>query len=144
MLNLFSWGPDDLCRQAVRAELISAGVLDNDAYVVIAGPANTYAHYVATLEEYSVQRYEGASTIFGQCKVFLTARIPRCLIIVFLNQIPLMPTSINILVSYPSWRIQLLVPRHRTQPLPNKLPLPFLFRYHSISSNNEKVSDTSF
>lgn len=70
MLNLFSWGPDDLCRQAVRAELISAGVLDNDAYVVIAGPANTYAHYVATLEEYSVQRYEGASTIFGQCKAF--------------------------------------------------------------------------
>lgn len=54
-------------RQAVRSKLISSGVLENDAYVVIAGPANTYAHYVATLEEYSVQRYEGASTIFGQC-----------------------------------------------------------------------------
>ncbi|KAF8829653.1 hypothetical protein HHX47_DHR3000992 [Lentinula edodes] len=53
-------------RQAVRSKLISSGVLENDAYVVIAGPANTYAHYVATLEEYSVQRYEGASTIFGQ------------------------------------------------------------------------------
>jgi len=46
--------------------LISSGILDDDAYVVIAGPANTYAHYVATLEEYGVQRYEGASTIFGQ------------------------------------------------------------------------------
>jgi len=34
--------------------------------VVIAGPANTYAHYVTTREEYGVQRYEGASTIFGQ------------------------------------------------------------------------------
>lgn len=55
-------------RQAVRAELISSGVIGDDAYVVVAGPANTYAHYVATPEEYSVQRYEGASTIFGQCE----------------------------------------------------------------------------
>ncbi|KAJ7174628.1 Neutral/alkaline nonlysosomal ceramidase [Mycena filopes] len=45
------------------------------AYVVVAGvrrvllcdwiPANTYAHYITTREEYSIQRYEGASTIFG-------------------------------------------------------------------------------
>ncbi|KAI8978173.1 Neutral/alkaline nonlysosomal ceramidase [Trametes punicea] len=53
-------------REAIRAKLISEGVLGDDAYVVIAGPANTYAHYVATPEEYSVQRYEGASTIYGQ------------------------------------------------------------------------------
>ncbi|THH07802.1 hypothetical protein EW145_g3130 [Phellinidium pouzarii] len=52
-------------REAVRAELISQGVLGNDAYVVVAGPANTYGHYIATREEYSVQRYEGASTLFG-------------------------------------------------------------------------------
>ncbi|KAI0740585.1 Neutral/alkaline nonlysosomal ceramidase [Earliella scabrosa] len=52
-------------RDAVRARLISEGVLGDDAYVVIAGPANTYAHYVTTREEYSIQRYEGASTIFG-------------------------------------------------------------------------------
>ncbi|KAG6811731.1 hypothetical protein H0H92_006083 [Tricholoma furcatifolium] len=53
-------------REALRAQLISSGVLGSDAYVVIAGPANTYAHYVTTQEEYGVQRYEGASTIFGQ------------------------------------------------------------------------------
>jgi len=53
-------------REALRAKLISSGVLGADAYVVIAGPANTYAHYVTTPEEYAVQRYEGASTIFGQ------------------------------------------------------------------------------
>ncbi|KAF9449265.1 Neutral/alkaline nonlysosomal ceramidase [Macrolepiota fuliginosa MF-IS2] len=53
-------------REALRAKLISSGVLGTDAYVVIAGPANTYAHYVTTPEEYAVQRYEGASTIFGQ------------------------------------------------------------------------------
>ncbi|KIP08704.1 hypothetical protein PHLGIDRAFT_29473 [Phlebiopsis gigantea 11061_1 CR5-6] len=53
-------------RDAVRAQLIASGVAGSDAYVAIAGPANTYAHYVATPEEYAVQRYEGASTIFGQ------------------------------------------------------------------------------
>ncbi|KAG6849608.1 hypothetical protein H0H93_006965 [Arthromyces matolae] len=52
--------------EAIRAQLISSGVLGNDAYVVVAGPANTYGHYVTTREEYGVQRYEGASTIFGQ------------------------------------------------------------------------------
>ncbi|KAK0479399.1 Neutral/alkaline nonlysosomal ceramidase [Armillaria luteobubalina] len=53
-------------REAIRAELISSGILDENAYVALAGPANTYAHYVATREEYGAQRYEGASTIFGQ------------------------------------------------------------------------------
>lgn len=37
----------------------------NDATVVLGGPANTYGHYIATEEEYSVQRYEGASTLYG-------------------------------------------------------------------------------
>ncbi|KAJ7802418.1 Neutral/alkaline nonlysosomal ceramidase [Mycena olivaceomarginata] len=52
-------------RNAVRAQLISSGIIDNSAYVVVAGPANTYAHYITTREEYAAQRYEGASTIFG-------------------------------------------------------------------------------
>ena len=34
-------------------------------HVVLGGPANTYAHYIATEEEYKIQRYEGASTLFG-------------------------------------------------------------------------------
>ncbi|KAJ8875878.1 hypothetical protein PR048_023785 [Dryococelus australis] len=33
--------------------------------VVIAGLCNEYSSYIATPEEYEVQRYEGASTIFG-------------------------------------------------------------------------------
>jgi len=37
----------------------------SNAVVVIAGLANGYSQYVATPEEYSVQRYEGASTLFG-------------------------------------------------------------------------------
>ncbi len=50
---------------AVRQALISNGV-SSKPVVVIAGPANTYAHYVSTREEYIPQRYEGASTLFGQ------------------------------------------------------------------------------
>ncbi|KAJ7193999.1 Neutral/alkaline nonlysosomal ceramidase, partial [Mycena pura] len=52
-------------REAVRAELISSGILGEDAHVVVAGPANAYAHYITTREEYEVQRYEGASTLYG-------------------------------------------------------------------------------
>ena len=37
----------------------------NDPQVVIGGPANSYTHYIATEEEYQVQRYEGASTLYG-------------------------------------------------------------------------------
>lgn len=33
--------------------------------VVLGGPANSYTHYIATEEEYRVQRYEGASTLYG-------------------------------------------------------------------------------
>lgn len=37
----------------------------SDPLVVLGAPANSYAHYVATEEEYSIQRYEGASTLYG-------------------------------------------------------------------------------
>ncbi|RMZ76578.1 hypothetical protein DV737_g4746, partial [Chaetothyriales sp. CBS 132003] len=37
-----------------------------DPKVVLGGPANSYTHYIATAEEYSVQRYEGASTLYGR------------------------------------------------------------------------------
>ncbi|KAJ0163447.1 Neutral ceramidase [Colletotrichum tanaceti] len=40
-------------------------IVDVEPVVVLGGPANTYAHYIATPEEYGVQRYEGASTLFG-------------------------------------------------------------------------------
>ncbi|KAJ5215086.1 hypothetical protein N7468_010765 [Penicillium chermesinum] len=50
-------------------EAISKGVQEKlsiaDPLVVLGAPSNSYAHYVATEEEYNVQRYEGASTLFG-------------------------------------------------------------------------------
>lgn len=43
----------------------SASVLTDDPIVVLGGPANSYTHYIATEEEYDIQRYEGASTLYG-------------------------------------------------------------------------------
>jgi len=51
--------------EAVQSELFNQGIVGDNARVILTGPANTYTHYVATPEEYSVQRYEGASTLFG-------------------------------------------------------------------------------
>ncbi|XP_026481963.1 neutral ceramidase [Ctenocephalides felis] len=50
-------------RDAVRVALKEAG--GPEALVVIAGLSNTYTDYVVTPEEYQVQRYEAASTIYG-------------------------------------------------------------------------------
>ncbi|KAL3463804.1 Neutral/alkaline nonlysosomal ceramidase [Aspergillus heterothallicus] len=37
----------------------------SDPLVVLGSPANSYAHYVTTEEEFGRQRYEGASTLYG-------------------------------------------------------------------------------
>ena len=37
----------------------------SEPLVVLGGPANSYAHYITTEEEYGVQRYEGGSTLYG-------------------------------------------------------------------------------
>ena len=37
----------------------------SEPLAVLGGPANSYTHYLATPEEYNVQRYEGASTLYG-------------------------------------------------------------------------------
>lgn len=54
-------------REAVKTVLTSGdnGEFDSNVHVVIAGLTNTYSQYVATFEEYQVQRYEGASTLYG-------------------------------------------------------------------------------
>ncbi|KAH7056057.1 neutral ceramidase precursor [Macrophomina phaseolina] len=56
-------------REAVAKEASSTDLLSSEGspepIVVLGGPANTYSHYITTPEEYSVQRYEGASTLHG-------------------------------------------------------------------------------
>ncbi|XP_072095828.1 neutral ceramidase [Mobula birostris] len=51
-------------RENVKRELESTGTL-KDVDVVVAGLCNVYTHYITTYEEYQVQRYEAASTIYG-------------------------------------------------------------------------------
>ena len=60
-------------RDAVRLEATkqlsrdeSKDTSKNNPIVLLGGPANTYTHYIATPEEYTVQRYEGASTLYGK------------------------------------------------------------------------------
>ncbi|TEY86407.1 hypothetical protein BOTCAL_0009g00340 [Botryotinia calthae] len=53
-------------KSAISAAAISSKITSATPKVVLGGPANTYAHYLTTPEEYSIQRYEGASTLFGQ------------------------------------------------------------------------------
>lgn len=54
-------------REAVYNQAISANLVSKETppIVVLGGPANSYTHYIATEEEYGIQRYEGASTLYG-------------------------------------------------------------------------------
>jgi neutral ceramidase len=47
------------------ASMALSGSSAVDPVVVIGGPANSYTHYISTPEEYGIQRYEGASTLYG-------------------------------------------------------------------------------
>ncbi|KAI9730645.1 MAG: hypothetical protein M1818_008127 [Claussenomyces sp. TS43310] len=50
---------------ASAASSLLSGSSKADPIVVLGGPANSYTHYISTTEEYGIQRYEGASTLYG-------------------------------------------------------------------------------
>ncbi|KAI0164390.1 Neutral/alkaline nonlysosomal ceramidase [Hypoxylon sp. FL1284] len=55
-------------KHAVAAEIEARFAEESGAempVVVLGGPANSYTHYITTEEEYGIQRYEGASTLYG-------------------------------------------------------------------------------
>ncbi|KAL0533609.1 hypothetical protein IC582_027648 [Cucumis melo] len=54
-------------RDAVKTVLTTGAnkEFNSNVHVVIAGLTNTYSQYVTTFEEYKMQRYEGASTLYG-------------------------------------------------------------------------------
>ena len=53
-------------KKAIHASALTSSLTaGQDPIVVLGGPANSYTHYIATEEEYSIQRYEGASTLYG-------------------------------------------------------------------------------
>jgi len=54
-------------RKSVAEELDKLNIVKKEnSWIVIGGPANSYTHYITTPEEYARQRYEGASTLYGQ------------------------------------------------------------------------------
>ncbi|KAL8852247.1 MAG: hypothetical protein Q9221_002849 [Calogaya cf. arnoldii] len=56
---------ESISHAASTLALASEADDDNPPIVVLGGPANSYTHYIATEEEYNIQRYEGASTLYG-------------------------------------------------------------------------------
>ncbi|KAJ7324168.1 hypothetical protein JRQ81_017188, partial [Phrynocephalus forsythii] len=50
-------------REAIKNEFATYGKPGMN--VIVAGLCNVYTHYITTFEEYQIQRYEGASTIYG-------------------------------------------------------------------------------
>lgn len=55
-------------KNAIAAQAASSGLVSDSSsapITVLGAPANSYTHYIATPEEYGVQRYEGASTLYG-------------------------------------------------------------------------------
>ncbi|GAY37936.1 hypothetical protein CUMW_032860 [Citrus unshiu] len=52
-------------RDAVKTVVTTTGESNSNVHVVLAGLTNSYSQYVTTFEEYQVQRYEGASTLYG-------------------------------------------------------------------------------
>ncbi|XP_029154974.1 neutral ceramidase [Nylanderia fulva] len=50
-------------REAIKKVMNDAS--NDETFVIVAGLCNTYSDYVTTPEEYQIQRYEGASTIYG-------------------------------------------------------------------------------
>ena len=53
-------------KAAVKKTATQMSITSTDPMVVLGAPANSYAHYVTTEEEYGIQRYEGASTLYGK------------------------------------------------------------------------------
>ncbi|KAF8756647.1 Neutral/alkaline non-lysosomal ceramidase, C-terminal [Rhizoctonia solani] len=62
----YAWQPDIVDIQMMRVGQFVVLVVPGEFTTMAGpGPANTYSHYVTTREEYGIQRYEGASTIYG-------------------------------------------------------------------------------
>lgn len=70
--QLFQWGqlaivglPGEFTTMAGRRVRAAVEAQLPNHYVILSGLSNVYSSYVTTLEEFVVQRYEGASTLYG-------------------------------------------------------------------------------
>ncbi|XP_033216414.1 neutral ceramidase isoform X2 [Belonocnema kinseyi] len=64
---------------------------EKDSIVVVAGLCNTYTDYITTPEEYQIQRYEGASTIYGPYTLPIYLKQYKELTRAALRRIPVAP-----------------------------------------------------
>lgn len=70
-------------KTAIGGEITSlfANELQSTApVIVLGGPANSYTHYITTEEEYGIQRYEGASTLYGPHTLAAYINVTRSLV----------------------------------------------------------------
>ena len=52
-------------KESLASAASASSLTEDDPIVILGGPANSYTHYITTEEEYNIQRYEGASTLYG-------------------------------------------------------------------------------
>ncbi|OAA42144.1 Neutral/alkaline nonlysosomal ceramidase [Metarhizium rileyi] len=52
-----------VAKQSIKS--LSDELDGQEPVVVLGAPSNSYTHYISTPEEYGIQRYEGASTLYG-------------------------------------------------------------------------------
>jgi neutral ceramidase len=78
-------------RESTLKTLVETNIVDSDARIVISGLSNTYSSYVTTREEYQVQRYEGASTIFGPNTLLAYQKMYTQLALGFSNPLQQLP-----------------------------------------------------
>ncbi|XP_043269436.1 neutral ceramidase [Venturia canescens] len=76
-------------RETLKSAMSYVGQAESD--VVVAGLCNTYSDYIATPEEYQIQRYEGASTIYGPHTLTIYLEQYRELLISVFEKIDLGP-----------------------------------------------------
>ncbi|CAK7234031.1 hypothetical protein SBRCBS47491_008813 [Sporothrix bragantina] len=67
----------------------------DDPIVVLGGPANSYTHYITTEEEYAIQRYEGASTLYGPHTLAAYINVTLEYLPYLASKAPLPPQEIN-------------------------------------------------
>ncbi|KAE9967717.1 hypothetical protein EG328_008039 [Venturia inaequalis] len=83
--------------------------------VLLGGPANSYTHYITTEEEYAIQRYEGASTLYG-------------------------PHTLNAYINLTLTNLPYLSPTNTGHPHPG--PMPPIHTNRSLSFITGVVADT--
>lgn len=64
---------------------------EEDYSVIIAGLCNTYSDYITTPEEYQVQRYEGASTIYGPHTLTIYQKLYQELVMAAIHKKEVLP-----------------------------------------------------